>query len=343
MRVWLFQIGQRFDHSRSVEATYEDRIEEAKLAESLGFYGMWAAEHHFSNYAIFPNPLLYTAALARETSTLKLGTMAVILPMHNPVRVAEEAAMVDQLSKGRLELGLARGYTRFEYANLGSDFAASQSLMDEGVEILQKLWNGDDVAHQGQHYQLDELTLVPRPYQQRQPALWYACGSGSSIQRAVEGRMNVIQSLGIQDMSAVRTFSATLREKLEGAGLGTDEIRYGLQTPAHFTTTQAGRDRAGEQARWMYKLAGSFGTGKQVKKGGFVLDTGEVPGTDGPLESMSRSNLIGNEEHIRETIAQYQEFGVTDLSLNFEFGDITSAERRDSMQALAGILGLKKA
>lgn len=341
MRVWLFQIGQRYDQSRSVETTYDSLIEEAKLADSLGFTGIWAAEHHFTNYAVFPNPLVYLAAIARETTSVRLGTMAVILPMHNPVRVAEEAAMIDQLSGGRLELGLARGYTPFEYENLGSDFAASQSLMDEGVEILKKLWNQDDVAHTGKHWDIDELTIVPRP-RQTPPPLWYACGSGSSIERAVESRMNVIQSLGIQDMSAVRSFSALLREKLEDAGVSSSEIRYGVQTPAHFTTTAAGRQRAGEQLRWMYKLAGSFGTGKQVKKGGFVLETGEVPGTDRPVASLTQSNLVGSEEHIRETVAQYAEFGVTDLSLNFEFGDITSSERRDSMHAFAEILGLKK-
>lgn len=341
MRVWMFQIGQRYDQSRTTESTYENCLEEAVLAESLGFSGIWAAEHHFSNYAIFPNPLVYLAGLARETSTLRLGTMAVVLPMHDPLRVAEEGAMVDQLSGGRLEIGLARGYTPFEYKNLGADFADSQTLMDEGVEILQKYWSGDDVEHHGKHWDIDPLTIVPRPRQTR-PPIWYACGSGSSIAKAFIGGMNPIQSLGIQDISAVQSFSATLHEKAAELQVPAEKVRYGLQSPARLTSGAADQERAGEQLRWMYKVAGSFGTGRQQREGGFVTETGEVPNTDGPTSSLTKANLIGSESKIRETVAIYEEHGVTDLSLNFEFGDITSNERRESMHALAEILNLKK-
>ncbi len=340
MRVWLFQIGQRFDPSRTIESTYDNLLEEANLAESLGFAGVWAAEHHFSNYAAFPNPLVYLAGLARETSRIRLGTMAVVLPMHNPVRVAEEAAMVDQLSGGRLELGLARGYTPFEYASLGMDFADSQTLMDEGVEVIQKLWRNDEVAHEGAHWSFDRLSLVPRTRQRPAPPLWYACGSPATIRRAVDQRMNVIQSLGIKDMSFVHAFSAALRETTEAAGVAADEIRYGVQVPAFFTESAATKARVGEQLRWMYKLAGSFGTGNQVRRNGFVVETGEVPGTDGSVESMTSANLVGDAEHIRGIVAEFESLGVTDLSLNFEFGDVTAPERRDAMVALAEVLGL---
>jgi len=342
MRAWMFQIGQRYDQSRTTEATYENCLEEAVLAESLGFNGVWAAEHHFSNYAIFPNPLLYLAGLARETSTLRLGTMAVVLPMHNPIRVAEEGAMVDQLSGGRLEIGLARGYTPFEYKNLGADFADTQTLMDEGVEILQKYWANDDVEHHGKHWDIDQLTIVPRP-RQAAPPIWYACGSGSSIEKAFVGGMNPIQSQGIQPMSAVQSFSATLHEKAAELQVPADKVRYGLQTPARLTSSAADQERAGEQVRWMYKLAGSFGTGRQVREGGYVTETGEVPNTDRPAAELTQANLIGSESKILETVAQYKEYGVTDLSLNFEFGDITSSERRESMHAFAEILDLKNA
>ena len=117
---------------------YARALEVALEAENLGFHSIWIAEHHFSNYGYVPSPLVMASHIAAKTANIRIGTGVVVLPLHHPLIVAEETAMVDILSNGRLEVGLGRGYQPYEFERFDQTLSESRERWSEGVEILKK-------------------------------------------------------------------------------------------------------------------------------------------------------------------------------------------------------------
>src|SRR5438034_5796787 len=130
----------------SSQQRYEQQIEEARLLDALGFHAAWFAEHHFAGYALVPSTMPMLAAVARETRRLRLGAGVVVLPFHHPLRVAEEAAMVDCLSAGRLDLGVGRGYQPHEFDGWGQTLEESPRRYAEALEIVVRALSEPDGA-----------------------------------------------------------------------------------------------------------------------------------------------------------------------------------------------------
>ncbi len=145
-------------------------------SEALGFDSLWANEHHFDPYGgIIPSPPTMLAGLSQRTKTARLGTSIVVLPLHNPIEIAEQLAMVDLMSGGRVEFGIGRGFVEFDYDRLHIPRTDSQARMLEGLEVILKAWSGEPFSHKGKFYQYDELQLWPRPEQRPHPPVWLSC------------------------------------------------------------------------------------------------------------------------------------------------------------------------
>jgi alkanesulfonate monooxygenase SsuD/methylene tetrahydromethanopterin reductase-like flavin-dependent oxidoreductase (luciferase family) len=160
---------------------YEEALQQAVLVEELGFESVWFTEHHFFRHGIVSDSLLMLANLAARTSTIRLGTAVSVLPLHNPMRLAESAAMVDVLSGGRLDLGIGRGYQKPEFAGFGLDIADKESMFDEAVDVLLKCWTDDAFTHRGEHWQFIDASPQPRPVQRPHPPLWFATDSTAGM------------------------------------------------------------------------------------------------------------------------------------------------------------------
>ena len=151
---------------------YENMIVEVKLAERLGLDGAWFAEHRVPGFA-FGNPAVFITACARETSRIRLGASVSLLPLNNPVRVAEDYMMADVLSGGRLELGVGRGLYKYDYDASNVPMAESRERFDENLAIVRALWAEENVTYRGRWTTLEAHTVAPRPIQQPAP-LWVA-------------------------------------------------------------------------------------------------------------------------------------------------------------------------
>ena len=167
----------------SSQVRYEQLMEEVRLMDSLGYGSVWFAEHHFDGYALIPDALMACAAAARETQHIRLGAGVVVLPFHHPVRVAEQAAMVDCLSHGRLLLGIGRGYQPHEFTGFGQRLDESRERYDQAVGVLLRALNESGFSYDsGGLWQGERVTAWPKPVQCPVP-IWGAALSEASFVR----------------------------------------------------------------------------------------------------------------------------------------------------------------
>ena len=163
---------------------FAETVEQVRLIRSLGFDSIWGGEHHVTpGFHYFPLlPLLQR--LAPEAEGLGLGTNLVLLPLHNPVELAEVAAFLDVTTGGRFMLGVGLGYRPEEFAVFGVPLAERVSRLAEGVEIIRRLWSEDRVTHQGRHWQFQDVSIRPRPIQRPRPPIFVGSQVPAGIARA---------------------------------------------------------------------------------------------------------------------------------------------------------------
>lgn len=150
---------------------YAETLELAAFAEQLGFDDIWTSEHHFVEDGYLSASLATCAAIAARTTRVRIGTNVLLLPLHDPIRVAEDAATVDLLSGGRLDLGVAVGYRTTEFHRFGVDPSTRGARMDEALEVLRACLSQPEVSYLGRFYTLDRVTTAPRPLQNPMPLL----------------------------------------------------------------------------------------------------------------------------------------------------------------------------
>lgn len=169
----------------AVDATPQEAIqqelERVRWAEELGFDGVWLREHHFTDYGFLPNTMVMAAHIAAMTRRIRIGSGIVTLPLHHPVRAVEDAALVDVLSRGRLDYGIGRGYQSVEFQGLGVPIDESRERCDEAIDLIIKLWTQSRVTHHGVHYHVEDMKLQPKPVQQPHPPVYYAAISRDSV------------------------------------------------------------------------------------------------------------------------------------------------------------------
>ncbi len=172
------------DNWRSPNQLVADIIDEAVYAEQLGLNSAWIGEHHFSTLGVLSCPDLALSYIAARTQRIRLAPAVTVLPLHHPIRVAEQWATLDLLSNGRVDFAAGRGYDRREYLPLGVSFEDNQSIFEEGMEVVRRLWSADaPISCHGRHYAFDDIAITPRPVQRPIPA-YVASFSQPSIELA---------------------------------------------------------------------------------------------------------------------------------------------------------------
>ena len=162
-------------------------------AERLGFHSTFLVEHHFTGWDQVSATLTMLACLAMRTTTLRLGSGVLALPWHHPVLLAEQAATVDLVSGGRLDLGIGRGYRHTEFAGFAIAPEEAQPRFDEALELIRRAWtSAERFSHAGAYWQFDDIVVEPKPAQSPHPPLWMAAGSEAGAARAAVAGHNLI-------------------------------------------------------------------------------------------------------------------------------------------------------
>lgn len=173
MQVGIFSVADHYpsELARSSSEFFNELISQAVEADRLGFHSFWLAEHHFHEYGAVPRPALVLSAIAAKTSRIRLGPAVAILPFDNPLRVAEDFAILDIVSNGRLDFGVGSGYLSHEYAGFSVDASTRREQFDEALSIITQAWRGERFSFEGKFYRVDDLQLNVLPLQKPQPEI----------------------------------------------------------------------------------------------------------------------------------------------------------------------------
>lgn len=196
---------------------YARALERIRIMDETGFDAVWLAEHHFTDYSVCPSVHMIGVQVAERTKRLRIGTAVSLAAFYHPLRLAEEVALLDVLSEGRVNWGAGRGFDPDEFRAFGVPVAESRERFHEAVEIVLAAWGSERLDWHGRHWRFEGIELLPKPHQQPHPPVWVASGSPDAI--AWAGRRGLMPMLGphstFDGLNAMRT---AWEEALAGAG-----------------------------------------------------------------------------------------------------------------------------
>jgi alkanesulfonate monooxygenase SsuD/methylene tetrahydromethanopterin reductase-like flavin-dependent oxidoreductase (luciferase family) len=237
-------VGGYSEKGEEMANVYDDHIRLAQRIEQLGWHSYFVIEHQNSPVGRITAPTVYLTAVARATDTLRVGAMMWQLPFYHPIRLAQEVAMLDQLSRGRVEFGTGIGVHEHEFIRWGVDFYQRADISEEVLKIVKMAWTQDEVTYDGKYFHFDEALPQPKPYQKPYPPIWAAVHSDAAVEFAARNNYNVSQNLDTDDVVA-RKFDLyrQLWKESEHAG---SMPRIFLQRQVHVAETD---EKAHEEAR----------------------------------------------------------------------------------------------
>jgi len=308
---------------------YANWLEQVLLAEELGYDVAWITEHHFRPFGgMLPNPQVMMGALAAQTSRIRLGTAVSILPLHHPLRIAEDLAMLDNISRGRIDVGVGRGMPHVEYEIYGADWPNAQDWLEEEIAILQGAWTQTPFTWQGKHYSYEKpITVMPPPVQQPHPPIWVTANRDAEHFRWI-GRhglnlMTLPWILPKYELS--RELIGVYREGLREGGHQVEDHDVLAMFPVPVSeTAELARKRAeGPWAAWK-ELA--FG-----ERGSEVLGRG----TYDVMVDEGRA-VFGEPDTCQQQIRRLADsLGLTHVACVFHFGGMPQADVLASMRLFA--------
>src|SRR5262244_2545368 len=220
---------------------YAEMLDQIALAETLGFGECWFAEHHFTDYSLLPSPNLMIAAALQRTRHMRFGNYVNVLPFHHPLRLAAEAATLDNLARGRFDFGIGKGVRPGEFTKLGLSFDDAPEMTDEAIEILLKLWREDTTSHDGRFWRFPELSLRPRAFQRPQPPLHMVASRPASAARVGARGWPVAMHFTPTDVVArcVQEYRAAVDARADAVGRGPYRPRLLLCRETYVADTPA--------------------------------------------------------------------------------------------------------
>jgi alkanesulfonate monooxygenase SsuD/methylene tetrahydromethanopterin reductase-like flavin-dependent oxidoreductase (luciferase family) len=323
---------------------YANLVARAVLAEELGYESFWLTEHHFHWFGgAHANPLVALSAVAARTSRLRVGTAVTLLPYWHPLKVAEDFACLDNLSNGRLDLGVGRGFFKIEYDGLGVPMAESRARFNESLGVIRRAWTEPSMSHAGQFWQFEDVELVPKPVQKPHPPIWVAATVTPESFTAV-GQMG----LPIMIVPYIAPSIGDLKAKVQ---LYLDAFRTANHTHAPailgFFMAYITDDMASlrEQIADRIRAYGMVNEEPERKMRG-DRDPHQYAHFANLLEKMQYFNfdslhggnkaVFGTPEHCAEVIRQWRdEVGVTHLTIMPSWGGLPEEQVRTTMRRFA--------
>ena len=325
-------------------ARIEQQIEQVCYAEKLGFSDVWLTEHYFTGESVYNDAVVFAAALAMRTERIRIGFAVLQMPFHHPIRLATQLALLDNLSKGRIDVGVGKGtiYNEYEFVGHGLRSDDSRERMDEAFDILQRAWTEAPLKYDGKFHCLEIPELRPRPVQQPGPPLWRSVISPNSFEEC--GR------LGIPILTA--------RLSVKGIKERWQTYHAGLEQGGHDETTQ---NRLMSQiALWRNVYVADSDAQAEDELSQLLLDTRAhmmhvreahnpsdfeidpnmlnpwtnpaISDADALPYTLESGCLYGSPARVKEQVAELHDVGVRHLLCQTGFGDMQHEKNLASMR-----------
>jgi alkanesulfonate monooxygenase SsuD/methylene tetrahydromethanopterin reductase-like flavin-dependent oxidoreductase (luciferase family) len=290
---------------------YRDFIEYNVEAEALGFRGTFVVEHHFTGYGQVSATINLLTWLGARTSTLRLGTAVMVLPWHNPVLLAEQAATLDLLSGGRLDFGIGKGYRYNEFAGFCVPMEEADARFDECLEVIVKAWTSNEkFSHRGHYWQFDNVVVEPPTATRPHPPIWMGAGGESSVRRVAERGYNLLLGQYASPADVGRSIAA-YKEAVEASGRRFDPLQIGV-TRAFFVADSAAEKEGALERR----LANRVRQLKLATSPDGTVHGGPDRATGDPDAVNRASAMYGNPGEIAEQLDELRRAGVGYVLIN---------------------------
>jgi alkanesulfonate monooxygenase SsuD/methylene tetrahydromethanopterin reductase-like flavin-dependent oxidoreductase (luciferase family) len=324
------------DNVRSPNQFVSDITAEALYADELGMHSAWIGEHHFNSLGVLSCPDLVLAYIAANTKHIRLAPAVTVLPLHHPIRVAEQWATLDLLSNGRVDFAAGRGYDRREYLPFHVSFEDNQSIFDEGLELVRRLWaSGDDrITYRGKHYSFEDVRITPKPVQRPIPT-YVASFSKPSIELAARLGCGLIVAPFAAAMSfgGLKQVADLYHESC--AKFGTRPGRLMCSYFTHFADNKAQEDAQRARQIRYYKecvipaFPGDPNTAPPSYR--YFIAMVERLQKVRPEDLTENSVLIGSAAGMTETLKKVEAAGFAEVILYFNVGLKPHAQVKDEM------------
>lgn len=303
-------------------------MESARFGDRHGFSSVWVPERHFTKFgALYPNPAVLHAALAMTTARIRLHAGSVVTPLHNPIRIAEEWAVVDNLSRGRIGISFASGWNPDDFAFFPERYADRHEEMYQGIATVRRLWRGETLAVTSGNGKAAEIRIYPTPVQKELPVCLTAAGNPRTYQAAGQMGANLLTHILDQDIDQLAEKIALYRKARSDAGFDPDSGQVTLMLHT-FVGTDAELVR--EQARRPYceYLKANLGLlGGVAQSRGRQADVAQMSASD--MDEFvnylydrfaSTRGLIGTPESCLELVREFESVGVDEIACLLDFG-----------------------
>jgi phthiocerol/phenolphthiocerol synthesis type-I polyketide synthase D len=316
------------DEGKGAPDKYRTVIEAARFADKHGFSAIWLPERHFTFMgSLYPNPVVLHAALARETTRLRLRAGSVVLPLHDPIRVAEDWAVVDNLSAGRVEISFAPGWNVEDFVLSPDDYAERYSVMYDGIKTVERLWQGQTIERTDGEGKTVKLRTYPTPVQPILPKWVTVAGSERSFQQAGQAGAHLLTHLFDQDVEELARKILLYRDARGTSGLDpqTGQVAVALHTylADHMDAVLENahgpyRAYLKTNVRLIEKLAQSRGIPLDISR----LEPEQLDQAVGWIfEKFFRSrSLLGTPESCADLVTRLAAAGVQEIACLLDFG-----------------------
>jgi alkanesulfonate monooxygenase SsuD/methylene tetrahydromethanopterin reductase-like flavin-dependent oxidoreductase (luciferase family) len=323
------------DNKRDANTFVTDILDESVYAEEVGLHSVWIGEHHFSTLGVLSCPDLVLANVAGRTKRIRLAPAVSVLPLHHPIRAAEQWATLDLLSGGRVDFAAGRGYDRREYLPFRVSFEDNQEIFEEGMEVVRRLWTANGpISHHGKHYYFDDVAITPKPVQRPIPA-YVASFSQPSIELA--GRLGcglivapfaaAMSYGGLKQVAELYHETCTRHDRAPG--------RLMCSYFIHFADTKAEEEAArARQIRYYQEcVIAAFPGDPRTAPPSYRYFVGMVERLRnvGPADLTENSVLLGSPAEITETLKKVEAADFDEVILYFNVGLKPHPQVKDEM------------
>jgi alkanesulfonate monooxygenase SsuD/methylene tetrahydromethanopterin reductase-like flavin-dependent oxidoreductase (luciferase family) len=313
----------------------DETLREAQLADELGVDVVWLAEHHFDGICAYADPISFGGALAASLRRASLGTAVLQTALHHPIRLAEQLAVLDNILKGRLIVGLGRGssYNIYDYQGFGIDHHEAQARLDEAEAVMLRAWTEGEFKHRGRFWALDVPMLRPRPYTNpHPPVVRAASGEASMLELARQGKPFL---MNVQPLAVTRKRMEKYRAALRSAGHGEERIAANLEQcwvwrNVFVAESDAEAERIGVPALKSMVAARAEMRNRIYRETGMRI---EVPEGDLPSARASAEHgfICGSPATVAAAIAEIEATGVGGVIATFRLGPLSHQDAAASL------------